>query len=102
MLSRFRSSAPQPGQCDLGVSSDSLRGSRWTATVMKLPIASPNGTATSTRISTSSTARPYGTHDTGATIGRKEVPYPAGTSRMYWTFCRNPVIVVSPGTNTGT
>ncbi len=41
--------APHPGQRDGGETTDSLAGIRSVTTVMKLPIANPNGRATSAR-----------------------------------------------------
>src|SRR5688500_13854811 len=55
MLSRAPISAPHAGHRDRGRTIDSPFGSRYAATVMKLPTTSPNGSATIARIHASST-----------------------------------------------
>ena len=57
-LSRLRIGAPQDGHRERGWRTDSPFGTRPATTVMKLPAASPRGSAISTRIGTSSMAIP--------------------------------------------
>ena len=40
-LSYGLTGAPQPGQCDPGLTSDSPAGTRWATTLRKLPMTSP-------------------------------------------------------------
>ena len=98
MLSRAPISAPHPGQRDLGRTTDSPFGNRYTATVMKLPTTSPNGRATIARIHASSTGpNPTRVRPAG---GGTASPSPAH-SWMYEMSCLNPVTPVIPGTSTG-
>ena len=53
MLSTFRSGVPQLGHRDRGRTRDSPAGTRWIATVRKLPKTRPNGRAMARRSSTS-------------------------------------------------
>ena len=94
-MSRGSIGAPHEGHRDRGRTTDSPRGSRWTATVMKLPTTSPKGSATSARSQASST---------GPTLSTADPPaWEAGgpQSWMYEMSCLNPVTPVIPGTRTG-
>src|SRR5687768_8547051 len=96
-LSRDRMGAPQLGHRERGRTIDSPRGTRWTATVRKLPKTSPNGSASRMRSATSKVVIVAGR--TLPQAARTPLPY--ATSRRYTMFWSNPAKAGTPGTRTG-